>query len=348
MNKAHALPEQPPAESAVAEPSVSSILFGVLQQTLQQQGVAREHLTALDWEPSTTRVPLQKFAGALALGTRITGDVALGLHCGYESSEASFDVLAPLMSHAPTLRDALLCCQHFQPLLIDDAWLHLSEQDESACVRLVFPRLGTDFDRIFAEFVVSGFTRLLRTYGAARTHLSAAYFEHTAPAYHREYTRIFHGLEHFQQPFTGLRFARTLLDQPHLHHHPQLHSLLYEHVEDSLRALTRPRTTTQSVRLLISHYSKERLPEMAEAARLLGVSERSLRRKLTQEGSSYRDLVEESQHHTALRLLRDPRLSIQETAHKLGFADSSAFNRAFKRWTGITPSQYRAQPLDPE
>jgi AraC-like DNA-binding protein len=81
---------------------------------------------------------------------------------------------------------------------------------------------------------------------------------------------------------------------------------------------------------------------MDDAARALGVSARSLRRQLAAEGVSYSELVERARVAAAKRMLRDPRTSIQEAAYAMGFAAPAAFHRAFKRWTGMTPKQYRA------
>jgi AraC-like DNA-binding protein len=84
-----------------------------------------------------------------------------------------------------------------------------------------------------------------------------------------------------------------------------------------------------------------RIPDMATAARDLGVSERSLRRRLASENTSYRELVRATLEASAGHMLRDPARSIKETAAALGFVDARTFHRAFKRWTGMTPMEYR-------
>jgi AraC-like DNA-binding protein len=80
---------------------------------------------------------------------------------------------------------------------------------------------------------------------------------------------------------------------------------------------------------------------MATSARRLGVSERSLRRHLAREGQRYPKLVTRALASIAMACLLDERRTIIDTAHELGFADNTAFHRAFKRWTGLTPSEYR-------
>jgi AraC-like DNA-binding protein len=84
------------------------------------------------------------------------------------------------------------------------------------------------------------------------------------------------------------------------------------------------------------------MPSLEIVARELGMSVRSLRRKLAAEHASYSKLLESARASAAKRLLQDPRASIQEVAFALGFATPSAFHHAFKRWTRLTPQQYRA------
>jgi AraC-like DNA-binding protein len=86
---------------------------------------------------------------------------------------------------------------------------------------------------------------------------------------------------------------------------------------------------------------------MTRVARALELSRRSLRRRLEAEGSSYRMIVKEALAIVAKQYLRERRLTIQETAYEMGFADPTTFHRAFKRWTGTTPSAYREASLGP-
>jgi AraC-like DNA-binding protein len=83
------------------------------------------------------------------------------------------------------------------------------------------------------------------------------------------------------------------------------------------------------------------IPE--SAARLLAISSRTLKRRLQESGASYQKLLDESRRRDNMHLLNDPSLSISTIAHRIGFQDPAHFTRAFRTWTGQSPSQFRAR-----
>src|SRR5205823_1462287 len=94
----------------------------------------------------------------------------------------------------------------------------------------------------------------------------------------------------------------------------------------------------------VRHYLEEAfpaLPDMHQAAHQLGIAERSLRRRLAEEGATFHGLLVEARVNGALRLLRNPNCSIKEAAYQMGFASQAAFHRTFKRWTGMSPTEAR-------
>jgi len=82
-----------------------------------------------------------------------------------------------------------------------------------------------------------------------------------------------------------------------------------------------------------------------KVARDLGLSVRSLQRRLAEAGTSFRDLLDTSRQEMALSYIREPEIELAEIAFLLGFSDQSAFSRAFKRWTGNTPNEVRKAHL---
>jgi AraC-like DNA-binding protein len=289
----------------------------------------------------SARFTLEEFEAIQLAALDATGDEALGLHLAEYTTDAAFDVVGHLLAHAPTLRDALRLGTEFSGIVFDDGHLVLDEEVDVARLKHAFRRISPRAARMHAEFALGGFARMIRMFVGPGASFSGAFFEHPAPAHRREYRGLFDGAERFGQDHTGLEFPRALLDVRALHHHPRLYSLFRAEARLAQDLLERGVGYAHRVRVYLSARPPDRLPNMDVAARELGLSVRSLRRRLSEEGVCYRDLVQSTLEAAAIHLLSSPRQSVQETAQATGFADASTFQRAFKQWTGCTPTEFR-------
>jgi AraC-like DNA-binding protein len=318
-------------------------------EAVERAGVTREALFAgTEIDPVRLgqvheRFDVDEFAAIQTRALDLTRDEALGLHIAEHVQEATFDLVAHLVAHSPTLREALDQVLHFQRLAIDDSQLIMREKGPLVTIEYQFARTKERPDRMHAEFVVAGLMRLLRALPEPAGVARAALFDHARPAHHREYARVFGGAEKFDQATTGITFDRSLLDRPQMYQHPELYLVLRAEAERALERMTEGLGAADQLRRYLLARPPSRIPDPSTAARDLGMSERSLRRRLAAESTSYRDLVRAILEMNADHMLRDPKRSIQETAHALGFADAATFHRAFKRWTGRTPKEYREQ-----
>ncbi len=327
---------------------VSIVIVRAFVEVVERAGVSRDQLlaaTKIDprrLDASDARLEFAEFADLQTRAVDLTGDEALGIHIAEQASEAAFDLIAHLIVHAPTLRDGIELCLRFQRVFSDDSELTIVEKGDSATLRLSYPRTTVRSDRMHAEFVMAGLWRMIKGFGGPRTTVRAVHFEHARPDYHPEYTRVFGGTERYRRPFTGLEIDRQFLDLPCLHHHPELYQVLRSEAERALIHLTRGVGHAERLKqYILARPPLGAIPDMEMVARDLGMSVRSLRRRLTEEGVSYKAVLEQAFGTVATRMLSDTRRSIQETAHAMGFSDPTAFHRAFKRWTGMTPKQYR-------
>lgn len=323
------------------------VFVHVLADVVRQRGISPDALIerdrqALLAEPAERSLSWAEFQALFARAIELTGDPALGLHCGLYASESSFGLMSPLVSHAPTLRQAIALVTQFQPLLSESVRVHLTENAGVARLRC---ELGREVagHRSFVELVVAGLLRTVRHFGCTRRDIRSVCFEHTRPAYYYAYGAAFGGAEHFSQVFTGIEFSAQALDRPHLHRYSELHKLMLAQAERSLERLWSPPSCAERVRALMNSRQASELPDMVTAARALGLSVRSLRRRLSEEGTSYRQLTQAALCETACSMLRNPAVTLQGVAHELGFSDATAFHRAFRRWANVTPAEYRAE-----
>ena len=314
---------------------------GVSQaQFLRAAHISREQLEALD--ARVTRADVYRLC---ELAIDLTGDPALGLHWSDRLNVNSFHLVSDLVSHARTLRQAFESLQHFHPLLVDHATFQLQERGNKVMVMTALaPGESPRIQRFLAEMKMVGFFRLLRMFNP-HARPDRASFAYPAPSYRADYRRILEGTECFDQRVTALEFDRALMGSVSPHSDEDVHNALRSIAERRILRLTQRTPFALRVRdLMVQCPPGERL-EMKNIARSLGLSVRSLRRRLSAEGQTYNAVANDALAIVAKDLVRQPRRTIQETAFEMGFSDASAFNRAFKRWTGTTPRAFRESQL---
>ncbi|MEY4577103.1 MAG: hypothetical protein RL701_1806 [Pseudomonadota bacterium] len=303
---------------------------------------ARISMPLLD--DSSARLPAADYQRIVRAALSSTGDPALGLHMGERAGTGCFDVLGHLAESSPNLRDALEMCDRYSRIATEGPRLELQEHDAIATVR--FEGLGEDplEAQLVAEFSTTALLGLIRRFVASTVQPDAVLFSYPAPApaHRAEYTRVFRGYERFSQAFSGLQFDRSWLDRKRLNYSRALWTHLQARAEHLLTRLEHEAPATERVKRWLAADPLQTKPTMELAARALGMSGRSLRRRLSDEGAVYSDLLEQAQATRAKGLLADERRSVQEAAFAMGFATPNAFTRAFKRWTGRSPSAHRA------
>jgi AraC-like DNA-binding protein len=326
--------------------SVSALFVRALVEAVDRGSGSRSELLAnisgidrLDRVESRFEFP--EFASLLERAVALTGDPALGLHMAEQTSESAFDSLAYLVAHAPTLRDAVAIVGQFGPLVIEGACATLRDRPGVVSIECAFPRATPTADRLLADLTLASFLRLARHLVGAKSMPRDVSFEHERPSYHRDYARLFGDTVRFGQETTAISFDREVADRSQLHQSPELYSVVRSEAERKLLRLAHGAGPTDRLREYLLARPASRIPEVATAARDLGMSERSLRRHLAGENTSYRKIVQSTLEASARHMLREPHRTIQEIAAALGFVDARSFHRAFKAWTGKTPAQYR-------
>jgi AraC-like DNA-binding protein len=167
-------------------------------------------------------------------------------------------------------------------------------------------------------------------------------FRHGAPADISPYRGLLGALVRFSQSDDAMLFDRQLLSRPLRMADHQLLPILEEHAQAVLAELPVPDDDLigRLRGFLIGALSNEACG-LSTAARALGMSTRTLQRRLQQHGIVYAGLVDEVRRHLSSKYLANGKLSLAEIAFLLGYSQSSAFNRAYRRWTGRTPSADR-------
>jgi AraC-like DNA-binding protein len=165
---------------------------------------------------------------------------------------------------------------------------------------------------------------------------------HAAPEATAEYTRTFDGVPvQFGAAFSGFVFDRTFLDARLASADARLHDVVVRHAESMLEELPRARRLTERVRGAIAAELAGGNPSVTQVAGRLHMSARTLERRLEREGATFSALLDDLRKRLALRYVGSQDLELAEVAFLLGFSQTTAFHRAFKRWTDETPLSFR-------
>jgi AraC-like DNA-binding protein len=222
----------------------------------------------------------------------------------------------------------------------------LREEGEHALINLsssvALPRAAADFQS--GAFHISGTYLWPPDFSPT----FQVWFTHAQPANTDEYERTFTGGSLcFGKPWSGFVVPREYLSLQVPSADAQLHSLIRKHADSMLAELPRAQSLTERVRDLLANELSGGSPTAKQIARKVAMSERSLARHLQEEGTTFSALLEDLRRRMALRYVRHSELSFSEITFLLGFSQAAAFYRAFRRWTGQTPLEYRVSPRNP-
>ncbi len=264
-----------------------------------------------------------------------------GLLIGANLAPGPFSVLGYLLQSSATLGDALAAALRYQRLVGEGGELHLhAEGDELHVIyRPVHPELPATRTRVLALMVfwVHMMAPLLHAYRLLR-----AEFTHPQPLDTQPYLAAFNAELRFGCADYVLVLPLALRSAPLIQANPPLQILLRQHAEALLARLPSEGLIARVVALLGAQLAHGE-PDRADLARTLNLSERTLQRRLAEEGSSYQQLLTDTRQQLAERYLDDGQLPAAEIALLLGYSEPSVFFRAFRNWTGLTPGEYRSR-----
>jgi AraC-like DNA-binding protein len=331
-------------------PTVAVRLYRPVALALEARGIdaaavfeefGMPHPGSAGWD---LRLPLPQIAGVWGRLLSVTGDVDFALHAAEHVDLTTCDVVTYLEANATTLREALEKKFAYLPLMTNAVgWtLELSGGDALLTLHERPPRPPL---APVAEYLIGARHVFLKHFGPSDWALRQVSFRHEAPGDTREHARIFGVVPRFAAAQDQLVFDAALLDAPMCKRDAALADLLGRYAEQALSAMPQtgsPESVADRVRELLRTGSD---PGIAQTARKLGLSTRSLQRALTNEGTSYLEISTRERRGIAERLLARGELAISEIAYALGFRDVPAFHKAFLRWTGATPGEFRARSL---
>lgn len=295
--------------------------------------------------------PDQRFPGMVVVrvldaAAELTGNDTVGLRVGMQFRPASFMDVGYALSSAGTIKQALEINAHYQPLTQEIVRTSLEISGGYARIRCAPAMAGVDELRRVMEAVYAGYATigfwLLRDHGSP---IESMQFRHAdpGPASREVYETLFGKGVKFGAREDMMAFRADLVTRPLPGENQELVRLLTSQLDMRLSALREGVSLPQKVRNCLHSQMGRVRPGMAGTAKLLGYTERTLRRRLAEEGLSFAELLQEARKEAAEIYVREGKLSLSEIAQATGYSDQSAFVRAFRGWHGMSPGAYRRQ-----
>lgn len=308
---------------------------------LQSSRIAPDDLVDQD-----ARVPMARYVALMRTAKDLCGEPALALQFSEATRFEAFSIVGLICQSAGTMGQALQQLNRFRRLVAEvdvtgaDARFQVVQRDDGLWLQDRRP----DPDA-FPELTEAALARFACEF--ARSHGDAPFLHevhvtHPRPAHAAEYDRIFKVPVRFSADWNALRIEPAWLSTPTTRPNQYVFGVFADRAEALLRSLQDTRTARGQVEAALIPLLHRGEAGMAATAARLNLSRPTLYRRLKAEGVSFEQVLDDLRAGMAKAYLAGGRLSVNETAYLLGFSEPSAFSRAFKRWTGTSPREWKA------
>jgi AraC-like DNA-binding protein len=323
-----------------------SSVAALLAQTLRSLGYDPEPLFVKagiapdDVGNPAKRILTTRMQALWRLALDVTGDPALGLVVARQFQPAVLHGLGLACLASDTLHDVLRRLVRYARIVNELPDFQLEEPESTIDLVVKLPELDPDFVHASMDLGMAAFLRMCQITAGHDILPVRTCLQRPTPADTIAYKLVFGPDIEFEADSNRLCLDRTAALAPLSTAHPELARLNDQTVIDYLARHDRNNITMQ-VRSRIIEQLPDGRPSQGEIAIKLNTSLRSLQRKLHQQDTSFKELLNDTQRELALSYIRDSNRSIGEITYLLGFSEPSNFTRAFKRWTGKSPGEYR-------
>jgi len=283
------------------------------------------------------RIPVSAALAMLDGAVALTRDPDLGLRAALEAETGEFDLLEYLACSATSIAESVPLLARYSRLLNDGLDISLERVGGRVILRFAS---RVPLNRAAADFQLASFYRGFAREPPGRP--AEVWLAHDEPSDRTLAERAFDGaLLRFSAPCDAIVFDAALVDQQVPKPDRKLHELLRRLAEERIAELPIAEPLTQLVRERIAAELAGGDPCAEHIAGTFHMSRRTLVRRLEQEGTCFKAILDDLRSGLARRYLAIDRLGVSEVAALLGFSDAPAFTRAFRRWSGQSPSDYR-------
>tara|TARA_R110002124_G_scaffold657_3_gene3077 strand:- start:7628 stop:8674 length:1047 start_codon:yes stop_codon:yes gene_type:complete len=329
------------SEDTVAAFLVSGVLSAAHSFGLDISACMRAAVIAeAELDNPTNRIEFPNFIRLLLFIQQQARDDSIGLYIGRELAFANYYALGYAAANGDTLFDALQVLPRYESLVVSSANTEIIDLRHEVEVHWSLTGgiyLAMLEDIFFASWITQG-----KQLAGTDELTTAVHFTHPAPdnpeLWHQTYgTNLF-----FDQAIAKVIYHKDILALPILEPDPFVHQVMTEKADTLVAEVKIPCFTRKVINCLTKQLPLGE-PDQQAIASQLNISERTLRRHLQQENTSYQALLDAVRRQRANYYLHQTSLSLQEISSRLGYQHLTAFNAAYKRWTGRTPARSRTE-----
>ncbi len=330
--------------------NLASIVYGLDSYMSSRGANATEALRRAGLDPSDLsdpdqRVPLVRYLELLEICADILGDRQFGLKFGAQYEPRHAGVVGNVALASRTVGEALEAIGRYLPTMVDGAISGVEVSDGLAFAYSYYIDPLLMSYRQKGDWTIAFMCKLMRlglgNLDWTPQEVLLPQLADETPAERRVRAEIMGDNIRLGHPWGGIRFDSALLERPMATADAMIARLMRHYGDLRLAALPEERGDIEQLRREIARLLVKGQTGVEHLASATGTSVRTLQRRLKDAGLNYNDLQNEVRKTLALNLLENERLALGEIAFSLGYSEVSAFNHAFRRWTGQSPGEYR-------
>ena len=270
----------------------------------------------------------------------VSGDQAVGIRLGSEERPENYSPIAIAALFTRSFRDALNRVARYKRLTSPQE-IRLLERGNEFAVQFLWLSAEIEESPIWVDSCFAWTVTIGRRGIGRNIHPSRVELRH-AVANKAPYEKFFACPVKFGAQHNRLIFEVEDVDQPFITHNAELLELIAPELEAQLKQHLTSKSLKEQAKGILKRSLAGQRPRLEDIAIELRMSGRTLQRKLLEDGTTFHVLMEEARHEMAQHYLRQPSLALNETAYLLGYEDPNSFIRAFHKWEGTSPGDWRS------
>ncbi len=316
---------------------------GVPQKTIENRSnICLEQLTDVD-----ARIPLLDFQQLIKCSYELVEDETLALQVGAAATPEEMGIIGYMLLNCQDLVEMVHVLVKYSRLLTNMD-VQLTEKKDHLALEVFSTQSGSfeiDNDpliRYRVESTIAWIVTILRYFNQGMKPYEL-FFKHSRPGYQRAYHDLFETSLHFNQPTNMMLFHKKDLEVSSGMSNPYLLTLYKRHAERLLQELQQPESLEQHIERIISANLDDNTVNLDMVADHLHMNRWKLARLLKERCTTFQQIHDDARFKLAKSYLKNRQVQISEIHELLGYSDPSAFTRAFKRWGGMSPRDFRRQ-----